>query len=83
VRYGGEIGAFLSNGRVAWRIPINAAWRYTHGYYLPPDGWSVCREVTGIEHPVFGYIVLNAVSKRRSPKGWVFCFKRKGTRERQ
>jgi hypothetical protein len=83
MRYGGEIGAFLCNGRVAWRIPWHTADLYMHGYYLPPDGWTVSAKVTGIEHPVFGYIVLNAVSKRRGPKGYTFCFKREGVHGHQ
>jgi hypothetical protein len=83
MRYGGEYTAFLCNGRVAWRIPSCLADLYMRGHYRTPDGWTVSRVVVGVEHPVFGYIVLNAMSKRRSPKGWTFCFKREGVHGHQ
>lgn len=38
---------YLSNGKVAWRIPDEVEDFYKTGVYVPSDGWSVVSHVDG------------------------------------
>ena len=43
------MAVFLSNGHVAWQIPLPTDGRYVYGMYKPPPRWVVIVGKRGIE----------------------------------